>query len=283
MATGSFRAYLFQVSPKLYALIDRTYRGSWIQRRRLLRPSPKTQGRTEWLVKVYLGGNTHTRHGPFKGMYIDIDDSIAHSTSIPKIIGSYEAPVVAAIRELAINQYDTVINIGAADGYYAIGLARVLPNASVYAYDVDIQCQSACKELARRNGVSDRVLVLGECTVSTLRSPLTKGALIICDIEGGEGILFNSSTISGLHFADLIIETHDFRLPGARQKLLDGFRQTHDIVEYHDRPRERFDYGCLAGVSDDIAKEMLDERRPPGQSWIVLKSRRGFARSVEDK
>jgi methylase of polypeptide subunit release factors len=52
-----------------------------------------------------------------------------------------------------------VIDIGAAEGYYAIGFARRLPAARVIASDLDPVARLLCWLLARRNGVGDRVSV----------------------------------------------------------------------------------------------------------------------------
>ena len=51
---------------------------------------------------------------------------------------------------------------GCAEGYYAVGMARLAPEITVYAYDIEERARIACADLAQRNGVADRVIVGGE-------------------------------------------------------------------------------------------------------------------------
>ena len=59
-------------------------------------------------------------------------------------------------------RYDALINIGAAEGCYAVGLARLMPGTEVVACDYDASAQAVCRELTEKNGVADRVVVSGE-------------------------------------------------------------------------------------------------------------------------
>src|SRR6185503_17662417 len=56
---------------------------------------------------------------------------------IPKLLGCYEAPLQPQLRRLIAAGYDVVLNVGCAEGYYAVGLARLLPSAAVLAFDID--------------------------------------------------------------------------------------------------------------------------------------------------
>ena len=55
--------------------------------------------------------------------------------------------------------YPVVVNIGCAEGYYAVGMAGRMPDTRVDAFDIDPAAQRACGELAARRGVADRVRV----------------------------------------------------------------------------------------------------------------------------
>ena len=57
--------------------------------------------------------------------------------------------------------HSTVLNIGCAEGYYAVGLARRMPQARVLAFDINRTAQDTCRALAAKNGVADRVQVSG--------------------------------------------------------------------------------------------------------------------------
>ena len=63
------------------------------------------------------------------------------SSCVPKLIGSYEEEVHPIIEEIIRRRYSIVVNIGCAEGYYAVGFALRIPDAIVYAFDVDTTAQ----------------------------------------------------------------------------------------------------------------------------------------------
>jgi hypothetical protein len=69
--------------------------------------------------------------GPFTGLKFVGCSNLG--TIVPKWIGTYESqlqPIIESI--IGSGDYRTVIDIGAAEGYYAVGLAWRLPHASVF-------------------------------------------------------------------------------------------------------------------------------------------------------
>jgi hypothetical protein len=60
-----------------------------------------------------------------------------------------------------------IVNIGCAEGYYAVGLAWRLPNAKVDAFRSDPRAREFCAELARLNGVEARVRIYGLIETNT--------------------------------------------------------------------------------------------------------------------
>src|SRR5262245_4204461 len=72
-------------------------------------------------------------YGPFLGLRC-INASTG-STIVPRLLGSYEAELHDTIEKLAGRDYRRVVNIGCGEGYYAVGLARRLPSARVFALD----------------------------------------------------------------------------------------------------------------------------------------------------
>src|SRR5271166_5203781 len=67
--------------------------------------------------------------GPFRGMrYIDQSHS---SSLIPKWLGLYERELHDCIEEAIASPFQTVLDIGAAEGYYAVGLALRMHDARV--------------------------------------------------------------------------------------------------------------------------------------------------------
>ena len=132
---------------------------------------------------------------------------------IPKLLGCYEAPLQPSLRSMVDVGYDVVLNVGCAEGYYAVGLARLLPAAEIFAYDIDPAARALCGELAALNGVADRVVIAGAPGPDTFARHAGRRVLLVCDIEGGEvGLLDPAAQPSLLEF-DLVVEAHNSQGP----------------------------------------------------------------------
>ncbi len=94
---------------------------------------------------------------------------------------------------------DRVIDIGAAEGYYAVGFACRRPDTSIIAFEMEPDGQKACAEMARRNGLGHRVTVLGECNPPALARTIAEGiSLIVCDCEGAEDAILVPAKVPAL-------------------------------------------------------------------------------------
>jgi ribosomal protein L11 methylase PrmA len=121
--------------------------------------SEQLQVRLEYecrLVTEYFKDDWTVRHGPFRGM------RYAPMTSgclmlIPEIIASYENFIHQWIVD-AINQnYETILNIGCGEGYYAVGFSLKSKTSHVYAYDTDKEARHNVAALAQLNPTADSV------------------------------------------------------------------------------------------------------------------------------
>ena len=63
------------------------------------------------------------------------------------------------IRQAMGAAYETVLNIGCPEGYYAVGMARHMPATRVLAFDLNPVAQQTCVVLAAKNDVAKRVQV----------------------------------------------------------------------------------------------------------------------------
>src|SRR5262249_42264509 len=91
--------------------------------------------------------------GPFKGMIVTDRPNWDDGNAGLKLLGLYEHELWRAIENAIACKPKAIINIGCAEGYYAIGLKRRLPKVPVFAVDMNGQSLNQCSELARRNGV----------------------------------------------------------------------------------------------------------------------------------
>ena len=82
-------------------------------------------------IKSAFGYPCTIAAGPFAKMKYSFE---SHGSSIvPKLVGSYEAPLESWIEEAIKNGYNRIIDIGCAEGYYAVGLAFREASPIIYA------------------------------------------------------------------------------------------------------------------------------------------------------
>jgi len=170
---------------------------------------------------------TRVIQGPLKGL--DFIEQSAEGCHIAKLLGCYEQPLQPYISAAISKGYTTVLNIGCAEGYYAVGLARAMPEAKSLAFDTDPKAQVACKELAAKNEVSKRVEVSGLFTPSNFADYDQSSTLVFCDIEGAELELLDPEIAPALKSMDIIVESHECLRAGITDALITRFSVTHDI------------------------------------------------------
>jgi len=229
----------------------------------------------------YLGQLTRercdrrVRSGPFLGMRY-IDNSVG-SAYIPKLLGIYERELHRVIESACNAGFSLIVDIGAAEGYYAVGMATRNPGARVEAFEMDPTGLKALKEMAALNGVGDRISIRGKCEVSTLQSTLEHEPgryLIICDVEGYEETLLDPCLVTTLGAASILVELHDFLIPGITDLLKERFSSTHRIEHIWQEPRDSSDFpfrsigtALLPGAYLDWA---VSEWRPERMAWLWM-------------
>lgn len=194
----------------------------------------------QWRATLLI--NTYQRHhgvkvysGLFEGM--EYVDKAAEGCLVPRLLGCYESELHDDFRHFAASGVDTIVDIGCAEGYYAVGLARMMPNAIVHAFDIEEKARVACAELARRNGVEDRVLINGEFVGELFERFVDKKALVIIDAEGFEDDLMKPQLYPALQHLNIIMETHPGFRPGVVERMLERFSPSHEIVIRHQGPK----------------------------------------------
>jgi hypothetical protein len=217
------------------------------------------------------------QNGPFAGMRY-ARALPAGSIFYPKLLGSYEAELHAIFDRIIRTKYTAVVDVGCADGYYAVGLAMRMPDVIVYAYDIDPSVREICAVNAKLNGVSDRMRIAPYCDAEELRRlDLGDHAFILCDCEGFEIELFPPDIVDHLANHDLLIEVHDFIDITIRDTMRERFSATHNatVVDSVDDylKSDVFDFPQLTGKSRALKKEVMSERRPGIMQWLILHSK----------
>ena len=169
------------------------------------------------------GINVHA--GPFAGMIFS--DHSTEGCYIPKLLGCYEAELHPFIEDMKTNPYDTIINVGSAEGYYATGFKRLNPATRVIARDTDPAAQAASRAMSEKNGLD--LEVGGEVVWSDFEYLSHGRTLVWCDIEGGERFLLDPIKAPKLCEMDLVIECHGSGKNRLLPLMISRFEASHDL------------------------------------------------------
>ncbi|HMJ46906.1 MAG TPA: class I SAM-dependent methyltransferase, partial [Ferruginibacter sp.] len=191
--------------------------------------------------------------------------------------GNYESELFPFFKEIEGKYYTEIIDIGCAEGYYAAGLALKFSASKIHAFDNDERAIQLCKELCAFNNVGSRVAVSGECSPDLMKQiNEDKHNLVICDCEGCERYLFNSSNIGALEKSDLLIELHPMYIPDVKEYLSELFKNTHaiNIISSHDDNRKIFDLAPTYNKLSRLEQLLLvQEGRAFSMDWLIAKSK----------
>lgn len=212
--------------------------------------------------------------GPFLGLRYPFLTSCC-STLLPKLLGTYESELHDVILRWSNVPFKEIIDIGSAEGYYAVGLARMFPDAVVTAYDISPEAQLLTSRLAEENFTRSRTTVSGSCSREDLLArSFTGPTFLLSDCEGYEIILFDEAVVDHLKNCHCIIELHDKPEAGffARSHLLPIFEKTHQVMivsSLDDDQKARY-YRSDVLTDDPLERQIgFAEKRPSTMDWLV--------------
>jgi hypothetical protein len=213
--------------------------------------------------------------GPFAGLrFPDAAVGVPHlADALPaKLLGCFERELHEPLERLIGRGFSTIVNVGAAEGYYAVGLALRVPDARVHAFEIDEARRELCGELARVNGVADRVETAGECDAAWLAG-LEEDCLLVMDCEGCEVDLLGPEQAARLAGSAVVVELHDFIDPRSGGEVVERFASTHDVERVPATPRYTGDFPELDFLGWKNRELAISEVRSHSMEWAVLTPR----------
>ena len=202
--------------------------------------------------------------GPFQGMHYGSTKALC-SALYPKLLGTYEHELAGVFEAALGRNHPLVVDVGAADGYYAVGFAFRQAGTRVIAYDQDPRARAELAKLAELNGVAARFEIRGRCEPAELARLGEPSGLMIVDCEGFEDMALSPENIAALSGWEFIIETHDGFVPGVTKLLVERFQATHrvEVIEaVHDFDKvDRIRVPLLDGLPRRAADKVLAEGR----------------------
>lgn len=216
-------------------------------------------------------------YGPFKGLILSDTSWWGAADRGSMLLGLYEQEVLTTLTQLAVGR-ETLIDLGAADGYYAVGSVSSGLFTRSIAFEISPEGRTAIGDNAERNLVSDLVRVLGEAESDFLTELQAKYSLdlestaLLIDIEGAEFDLLSAELLERMSQAALIIEIHDFHIEDkARVSELLGNAARYFNTEWVTTgQRDLSTFPELTDWSDDDRWILCSESRPKRMKWLIL-------------
>ena len=220
-------------------------------------------------TKIAESQNYTIKRGPFKGLKLPISGTWDDSTIASKIIGSYECELFDVINGLRQRNIGCVINIGASEGYYAIGLKMIMPEIVAYSYDADESSYAALETCQTLNGI--QILRLNDFhfgnPLKELDTSFEGNIAFFVDCEGCEANILNCPRDIA-NSAYFIVELHEFLVPQITEQLIDFFKSTHKISIIDQQHRDIDRYPELEHYNDIQRFILTHEGRPDHMQWI---------------
>ena len=226
----------------------------------------------EILLKKY---NYTVAHGSFKGMKLNQKVWWSKNDYITQTLGIYEEHILKKITNFAKSGASTLIDVGAADGYFAVGMAYSNIYKNVYAFEIEKEGRDRILENANANKCNDKIKVFGEADVGSI-SKIIKGedkVTVMIDIEGAEYEFFSEDMFKILSGNYVICELHPWMVDGGDSlqiKLLNKASEKFNVElikrdTYRPNMFSEFD-----NLSDEERLVAVGEGREKNMQWMVL-------------
>jgi predicted O-methyltransferase YrrM len=209
--------------------------------------------------------------GPFKGLRYPPLDQWA-SCRFEKIIGAYEHELHGLVTRLAATkQYDLIVNVGAAEGFYTAGLAMLFPKVKIVSFEADEKRTRFCRNLCRLNQVWERIETRGHCSPEDLAALNPTGRVLVwMDIDTGERPVLDPAKVPWLRDADILVELHDCLEAGLTPLIRGRFEGTHHIEQFNTTGLEYGRFPLLRDMLFNEIEALVGEDRRGLQDWFFM-------------
>ena len=191
------------------------------------------------------------------------------------ILGLYEKEIIEILLNTS-KERSVFIDIGAADGYYAVSSVKNYFFNRSYCFEIEQKGRSVIRQNSILNGVAEKVIIFGEANrKSLLKIPKAdiSNSVVLIDIEGFEFDFLDTNILNILKESICIIELHDWffedgkkRLEELRKRASKNFK----ISEFKLRSRDTSNIKELDLYSDNERWIICSEGRPRSMTWLRL-------------
>ena len=213
------------------------------------------------------------QYGPFKGLKLSPKTWWGSTDRASMLLGLYEKNVLESLQKIP-KKYTTFIDLGAADGYYGIGvLVNNLFQKSI-CFEISEEGRQTIIENAQLNNVLNKVEIRGiakndfyhEFSTHTLSN-----TVLFIDIEGAEFELIDKETFNAFNNSIIFVELHDWFFEDGEeklQKLKNDSTSTHLLTELTMGSRDLSIFPELNKLHDNDRWLICSEGRGQLMTWL---------------
>jgi hypothetical protein len=191
------------------------------------------------------------------------------------VLGLYEQEVLDNLMK-APDHFRVFVDVGAADGYYAVGLLHSGKVDRSVAFEARPEGQTAITLLAAQNGVSDKITILGTASdrfVDTLSAYKINSheTMFLIDIEGAEFKILTEDVFAFLKDSLIVVETHAHIYDdpqGEIQRLIKIASMTHRVTTWYPGARNPWTIKELDDFPEIDRWILCSEGRFEVQQWL---------------
>lgn len=216
--------------------------------------------------------NFTVQNGVFKNLKINKNISWGRGDIASKIYGLYENKIQKKIKEL---KKPILIDIGAADGFFAIGCLHSKLSKYCYAFEQNETSRLALHKTAELNNVANQISIMGKVDNQVFLSSLPDDldlsmAVILCDIEGEEYNFFSETILKKLQKCNLIIEIHTEETNSKEADLIKSAKKYFNVNIILDNNKDMSAVSKLHNLNDIDRNLISCEGRSYIGKWLHL-------------
>lgn len=222
------------------------------------------------------------RYGPFRGLQLSREIWWGKTDRAGMLLGLYEQEVLDSVKKAATTRRRSFIELGAADGYYGVGVLVSGMFDRSYCYEISEAGRETIARNAALNGVEARVEVRGAADplfYAQLPDTVPDNCVLLVDIEGAEFDILTADVMRRFSKSVIIVELHDhfFADDGAARlaRLRSDAELIFNIEEVTTTSRDLSGLSELKTFSDTDRWLICSEGRRATPHWYVMTPREG--------
>jgi hypothetical protein len=224
--------------------------------------------------RLFETSSGKVERGPFAGMKLIAFSHISSAPLALKLYGLYEKEVLDFL--VSLTGRTVLVNLGAGEGYYSVGLIRSGTVERSLAFEIDEKGRAAIATNAEQNGVAGRIKVFGAADGTLARTLAAEGvapgsAIILCDIEGAEFSVIDDALASAYREAVFVIELHPFAVEGGEAllaALIARLAPSHELRRVKAGHRDWVGIPALEALNDNARALAVSEGRKLQAEWL---------------